>query len=127
MAKGKIIQSVERGALGALTNTEGRIEAPYTREATFQNPMNIISDKMKNSVVLEPPFTGIARSLVCVKNQGFNNYQVCTLYIEKGKVIRMDKSDMWQSFEAFSFLETVSKISCDHLNSNFEDGKAFER
>ncbi len=122
--KSEVVQSVNTAAVGALTNQSG----PVTEQAhhVHAHPLlNVISDKMKNTTEILPHFTGVARSVMCVKNQGFSNFQICTLHIEDGKITKMEKSDMWQSFEAFAFLELVSKISCDHLNNNFAEGRAF--
>jgi len=124
MAKSGKINSA---ALGALTGGQQTQEYQKGPETPFQNPFDIIADKMKNSTEYDPEFTGIARSVICIHNQGFNNFQICTLYIEKGKVVKMDKSDMWASFECFAFLEMISKRSCDNLNNNFKDGMAFQK
>lgn len=114
---------ISSAALGALTNQNQSNSG--TPEQTIQNPLAAISNKMKNSEVLEPEFTGIARSVICRDNQGFKNFQIATLYIEKGKVVKMDLSDMWANFETAAILEHVSHVSMININNHWEDGKAF--
>lgn len=119
---------ISNAALNALVTHERKPE-PFYPEQVPTDPFKIdpLSDKMRNHTLLEPEFTGIARSVVCYKNQGYNNFRVHTLHLEKGKIVKMDVSDPWANFEAAAILENVSHISMIHLNNTFEDGKAFDK
>lgn len=116
-------------ALGALTNQSARKpEQPYTIPKQFvQTAIDPLADKMVNSTELNPDFTGLARSIICVNNQGFNNFQICTLYIEKGVVVKIEKSDMWANFETIAMMDLINHYSMIHLNGVFEHGKALQK
>lgn len=119
---------VSSAALGALTNQQPiqSVQEPV-RSNVIPNPFNTISDKMLNHTVMNPEFTGIARTVECYMNQGYNNFRVLTLHIEKGKVMKMDVSDPWANFETAAILENVSHISMIHLNNSWKDGKSFDK
>lgn len=119
-------EMISSAALGALTNQDRPIDKPVeTIPEIFK--IEPLTDKMKNSTELDPEFTGLARSVVCYKNQGYSNFRIHTLYIEKGKVVKMDISDPWANFETAAILENVSHISMIHLNNTYIDGKAFDK
>lgn len=123
--KSEIISSA---AMSALTNKEGRAQEEYPEPKPMDTfKIDPLSDKMKNHTLEHPNFTGIARSVVCYKNQGYSNFRIHTLYIENGEVVKMDISDPWANFETAAILENVSHISMIHLNNTFEDGKAFDK
>lgn len=82
---------------------------------------------MQNHTVPDPEFTGVARSVVCFHNQGHNNFRILTLYIEKGKVVKMDVSDPYAQWEAIQQLERWNSSSLFHLNLNWKDGGAWSK
>lgn len=82
---------------------------------------------MINHTVLNPDFTGVARSLQCYYNQGHNNFQILTLYIEKGKITKMHVSDPYANFEAITKLEYWNSISITNLNINWSNGKTLAK
>jgi len=123
MAKKSEIASA---ALGALTGKEKTSEPHHPGIESFKSPEDVIACKMKNETILSPSFTGIARSVVCIENQSFKNFQIVTLHIENGKVTKMELSDKWANFETISILDHVSHLSMIHLNNNWKDGKALE-
>jgi hypothetical protein len=86
----------------------------------------IFAHKMRNSIETNPEFTGIARTVVCLNNQGFNNFQILTLTIEKGKVTQLTRSDPWANFETIAILDHVCHLATLHLNDHFEDKKPWE-
>jgi hypothetical protein len=92
------------------------------------NPFDQVSCKMRNSVVEDPSFTGVARSMICVQtNNQFQNFQIATLYIEDGKVWKMELSDRWAQWEAGSFMDEANYRSLIDLNNNWKDGQAFKK
>lgn len=82
---------------------------------------------MQNSIVHNPEFSGVARSAVCFDNQGNRNFKILTLYIEQGKVVRMDLSDAYAQFEAIFKLDLWSDRALTHLNNNWFDGKTLSK
>lgn len=120
---------VSNAAVGALTNQAGNAEDTSSHvypQHPNPHPFQAAANKMKNSTVQNPEFTGMAFSVICTKNQGFNNFQVATLHIEKGKVMSMDLSDKWVNFETIAVLDHCCHLAMIHLNNTFADGKAFE-
>jgi len=85
------------------------------------------SDRMKNSTVYNPLFTGLARSVECYDNQGFKNFRILTLHLEQGKVVKMERSDAWANFECGAILEHVNHVSLIHLNNEWTEGEAFKK
>lgn len=73
------------------------------------------------------PFTGIARTVEAYNNQGFRNFRIMTLHIEKGAVVRIDYSDPYASFEAISRMELKTEMSILHLNNTWENGKTLSK
>lgn len=82
---------------------------------------------MTNETVINPEFTGLARSVQCYFNQGHNNFRILTLHVVKGKVTRMDLSDPYANFEAITRLEHWNEISVINLNNNWEHGKTLSK
>jgi hypothetical protein len=72
-------------------------------------------------------FSGIARSIQCYLNNGFNNFRILTLHIEKGKVKTVDYSDPYASFEALVKMELANELSLMHLGNRWADGKTLEK
>lgn len=79
----------------------------------------------KNEKETVVPFTGIARSVVCVNNQGFKNLKIVTLYIEDGKVVSKELSDPYVNFEAIARMDIMNTHQTMSLNQAWEDGKAW--
>jgi hypothetical protein len=48
----------------------------------------------------EPKFSGIARSVEAFDNQGFRNFRILTLHLQDDRVIKIERSDPYASFEA---------------------------
>lgn len=71
-------------------------------------------------------FTGVARSVECVKQQGFNNFRLVTLKIEDGLVVDKKTSYPYCQVEAIAFMEKETAGATWNLNCNYEDGKAWE-
>lgn len=75
----------------------------------------------------ESDFTGIARTVEAFDNQGFRNFRILTLHLERGKVTKIDRSDPYASFEAIARMEIWNEISVLHLNNTWKNGKALEK
>jgi hypothetical protein len=69
-------------------------------------------------------FTGVTRSVECFNNQGFRNFRIITLYLERGRVVKQEFSDPYASFEAVARMEMTNERSILHLNDHWEAGKA---
>ncbi len=78
---------------------------------------------MVNHIRIGSDFTGIARSIECFDNQGFNNFRILTLYVTKGSVTKIDVSDPYANFEAVSRLELWNDIAMINLNMHWKHGK----
>ena len=72
-------------------------------------------------------FTGIARSVECVIQQGYNNFYLVTLHIEDGLVKKKEVSDPYVSFEAIARLEVQCHEATLSLNHNYKNGKAWTK
>lgn len=72
------------------------------------------------------PFTGVARSVECIKQQGHNNFYIVTLFIENGLVTTKEISDPYASFEAIARLEVACHQATLSLNQGYESGKAWK-
>lgn len=79
---------------------------------------------LQNHWVLNPEFTGVARSVECYNNHGHSNFRILTLYVDKGKVIKMDVSDAYTQWEAASRLDLANDNSLINLNAHWQHGKA---
>lgn len=73
------------------------------------------------------PFTGVARSVECHKQQGHNNFRIATLTIENGLVVKKHLSDPYASFEAIARLEVQCHEATLGLNHGYTDGKAWKK
>jgi hypothetical protein len=74
------------------------------------------------------PFTGIARSVICYKNNNqFNNYKVVTLHIKDGVVTAKEESIPYASFEVWDQLDRKNQASILNLVTQWEDGKALSK
>lgn len=71
-------------------------------------------------------FTGVARSVQCVKQQSFNNFQIVTLLIEDGIVKHIEKSEPFASWETIAKLEIKCHEATLNLNHHYESGKAWQ-
>jgi hypothetical protein len=69
-------------------------------------------------------FSGVARTVECFNNQGHNNFRILTLYIEKGKIVKIDVSDPYANWEAGQKLDHWNNLSLINLNNNWKHGKA---
>jgi hypothetical protein len=76
---------------------------------------------------VQQDFTGLARSVEAYDNQGFRNFRIITLHIEKGRVVRQDYSDPYASFEAISRMEMQNEMAIHHLNNTWESGKTLSK
>ena len=86
-----------------------------------------MSRKPKEEKAEKPQkFTGIARSVQCIKQQGYNNFQIVTLLIEDGIVKHIEKSEPFASWEAIAKLEVKCHEATLSLNHNYETGKAWQ-
>ena len=70
-------------------------------------------------------YTGEALSLVCFDNQGFRNFKIAKMKIEKGKVIAVEYGDPYASFEAVGFLEMLSQFSVMKCGNDWKHGKSW--
>lgn len=104
-----------------------------------QPEVALIKDKLKeqkefqqvspmcNHFETNPDFTGIARSVKCYLNNGHNNFQILTLHVEKGKVVKCDYSDPYANFEAIARLELWNELAMINLNLNWKEGETFKK
>ena len=76
-----------------------------------------------NSKTNQDGFSGIARTVECYNNNGFRNFRILTLQIDKGVVKKVTPSDPYASFEAIVKMELANELSVINLNNNWEDGK----
>lgn len=72
-------------------------------------------------------FSGIARSVEAYDNQGFRNFRILTLHIEKGQVVKVEHSDPYANFEAISRLELANELAILHLNDRWENGRTLSK
>lgn len=84
--------------------------------------------KPKIEPELKPlPFTGVARSMVCVNHQNkYRDMKIVTLHIKDGIVEKIDYSDHYAAFEAGQWFNHAADLSILHLNNKWEDGKTME-
>ncbi len=80
-----------------------------------------------NHIEEKPEFTGLARTMRCYRNNGHPDFQVLTLHIVKGKVMTIEVSDAYKSFEASDRMDLWNDISALNLNSKWEEGKTFSK
>lgn len=69
--------------------------------------------------------SGVARSIVCFNHNGWPNYRIATVTINKGKVTKVNYSDPFANFEAIAKLEYMNEISMIRLNNAWLDGRAW--
>lgn len=74
-----------------------------------------------------PAFTGGAYSVVCVKNNGHNNFKLVYLDIKEGKVVNAEYSIPLASFEAQPRIEEYTFQSFTSLSMTWRLGKAFTK
>lgn len=72
-------------------------------------------------------FTGVTRSMICIDNFGNRNFNVLTIYIEKGQVVKIDLSDPYVVWEAISKMNHWSELAGLNLNSNWAIGKTLTK
>ncbi len=76
-------------------------------------------------VPTEVGFTGVARTIVCYKHNGWTNYRIATITIEDGKVAKVNYSDPYANFEVIQKLELANDYANMRLNANWQDGRAW--
>lgn len=72
-------------------------------------------------------FSGVARTVQCYHNQGHSEFRVLTLYIEKGKIVKVDISDSYKQWEAGQKLDHWNNLALIKLNNDWKEGKALCR
>lgn len=78
----------------------------------------------KNPGVLNPePITCVARSVICIENQGYRNFKILTLHIVDGVVTKIERSDSWLSWETISRMELANLSGILSLSDSWLDGK----
>lgn len=85
------------------------------------NHPDYVPGKNKNT------FSGIARSIIASDNNGFPNFKIVTLFIEKGKVVKTEYSDPYANFEAGSIIDLANDNALMNLNNTWVHGKAFQK
>lgn len=68
------------------------------------------------------PITGVAYIMQAVKDQGFNNFRICALFIENGEIVHVEKSQPYAAFEALAKADHRFTLAHWELNSRFKDG-----
>lgn len=106
---------VKKAEESILKPTKAETDAEYLRTG------------MINHIVINPDITCVSRTMKCVRQHGFNNFQILTLHIEKGKVIKMDVSDSYASFEARDKLEFWNCISFENQNCNWNQDRTWTK
>lgn len=88
-----------------------------------------MSKKTEGTVINISPvqFSGVARSVECFDNQGFRNFRIVKLTINKGIVCHIENSDPYASFEAISKMELANELSVINLNNNWENRKTLSK
>ncbi len=72
-------------------------------------------------------WSGIARSMECCVQNGFNNFRIITLTVDNGVVTDRKVSDPYASFEAVARMEIEVQKSALSLNFNYKDGKTWDQ
>lgn len=72
-------------------------------------------------------FSGVTRSLQCCHNQGHSEFHVVTLYIEKGKIIKIERSDSYKIWEAIDRMTKWNEDASIHLNNNWKLGNTLSK
>lgn len=87
------------------------------------------NEKAKRTPKIKAPasFTGVAKSLEAYSHNGYRNFRIVNMKIEKGVVTEISYSDPFANFEAISKLETEILIGALNLNDNWEPGKALTK
>ena len=70
-------------------------------------------------------FSGIARSIVCFDHNGWKNFKIATLTIEKGVVVKEHLSDPYMQLEAIQKLDLFNDYAMMRLNTSWQNGKAW--
>jgi len=91
-------------------------------------PIGKIDDLAPKAAPGPKTFSGIARSMECVKVNGvFNNYYVITLHIENDRVTRKVYSEPRASFDARDLLDDMNGKSVMSRMLHWEHGKAWDK
>jgi hypothetical protein len=77
---------------------------------------------MKKSTKDKSDLTGVAFTIQASKEKGFNNFKICTLFIEDGEIIHTEKSQEFAAFEAIARTEIFINAALWNLSSRYKDG-----
>lgn len=70
-------------------------------------------------------FTGMTRSIRCFDHNGWKNYRIVTLILEKGIVVREHLSDPYMNIEAVQKLDLFNDYAQIRLMMGWEHNKAW--
>lgn len=83
--------------------------------------------RYSTAVPTDNQFSGTARSIQCFWNNGFPNFRIVTLTLEKGKVASTHYSDAYASFELGAKLNLANDIAGISLSLHWEELKAMSK
>ena len=86
-----------------------------------------VADTVKTLIHPDPPFSGIARSVIAFDNQWFRNFKIVTLKIEDNQVMEIQYSDPYANFECISRVELANELGIIHLNNHWAPGKTMQK
>lgn len=109
-------------ATGLTTPPQDVLTAPYERNSTRFTP-----EAQMTSQDFTKPFTGVARTIVCVEHQGFRNYRIVDLFIENNQVTQKCYSDPFAAFEATAKLEIINDFATLKLNTGWTHGQGWKK
>jgi hypothetical protein len=99
-----------------------------------EEPKQILEHDYSRSGMVNPlypmaphEFSGVTRSLQCCHNQGHSEFHVVTLYVESGKVVKIERSDSYKIWEAIDRMTRWNESACLHLNQNWKLGKTLSK
>lgn len=67
--------------------------------------------------------TGVAVTTEASRDSGFSNFRICTLFIVKGEIVHIEKSQEFALFETIARTEILMDRALWHLSNGYKTGQ----
>jgi hypothetical protein len=81
----------------------------------------MLKEKAEPAEQIEP-IDCVALTFQASKDQGFSNFRICTLFILGGKIVHIEKTQEFATFESIARAEVLISASLWNLSSRYQPG-----